>query len=355
VNRESWRLLDTGLASAARNVALTRALLEARNADEIASTVRFARSVACVLLACGHAGAHEIDASECAALGIEVQRRISGGSAWYADERQLMWELYVHRRDVGTADIASLSRRVTHAAAAALSALGPDARLRGHDEIEVDGRTLCATAYASEGRGILLQGLINLELDPERLGRVLCLPMRGEPAKAALRARTTDLKTLLARVPDVARVKRNLLEAFESEFDVEIRESDLTLTEQSRQVRAQADVETRGWIDYVSRPSNEVRISQGEQRLCGGGRLSAAVRYDVRNHTIRQVWFSGDIRPNPTRAIPDLEAALRDLRVERLTRRVEWFFASRAAAVSPAGPRDFVAAVKLAIGEPLAA
>ena len=355
MNGESWRLLDTGLASAARNVALTRALLEARHADEIASTVRFARSVPCVLLACGHAAAHEIDASECAALGLEVQRRVSGGSAWYTDERQLMWELYLHRRDVGATDLASLSRRVTHAAAAALSALGPDARLRGYDEIEVDGRTLCATAYASEGSAILLQGLINLEVDGERLVRALRLPVCGQPASAGLRARATDLKTLLARVPDVAQVKRNLLEAFESEFDVEIRESDLTLTEQSRQVRAQGEVETRGWIDYVSRPSDEVRVSQGEQRLCDGSRLRAAVRYDVRTHTIRQVWFSGDIHPNPARAIPDLEAALRDLPVQRLTRRVESFFASRAASVSPAEPRDFVAAVKLAIGEPLAA
>jgi lipoate-protein ligase A len=348
-------MLDTGLASAARNVALTRALLEARDADEIASTVRFARSVACVMLACGHAAAHEIDGPECATLGVEIQRRISGGSAWYVDERQLMWELYLHRRDVGATDLASLSRRVTHATAAAVSALGPDARLRGHDEIEVDGRTLCVTAYASEGRGILLQGLVNFELDGERLGRVLRLPERAEAGMTAFRARTTDLKTLLARVPDAGQVKRNLLEAFESEFDVEIRDSDLTMSEQSRQVRAQSEVETRGWIDYVSRPSDEVRVSEGEQRLCDGGRLRAAVRYDVRTHTIRQVWFSGDIRPNPARAVLDLEAALRDLRVERLTRRVEWFFGSRAVAVPPAAPRDFVAAVKLAIGEPLAA
>jgi lipoate-protein ligase A len=355
VNRDSWRLLDTGLASAARNVALTRALLEARHADEIPSTVRFARSVPCVLLACGHATSHEIDASECASLGIEVQRRVSGGSAWYADERQLLWELYLHRRDVGTTDLASLSRRVTHAAAAALSALGPHARLRGHDEIEVDGRTLCATAYASEGSGILLQGLINLELDGERLARVLRLPIHGERAGAELRARTIDLKTLLARPADVGQVRRNLLEAFESEFDVEIRESDLTLTEQSRQMRAQGEVETRGWIDYVSRPLNEVRISQAEQRLSDGGRLRAAVRYDVLMHMIRQVWFLGDVRSNPARALLDLEAALRDLHLQRLTRRVDWFFASRAVSASPAEPRDFVAAVKLAIGEPLAA
>jgi lipoate---protein ligase len=355
VNTDTWRLLDTGLASGARNVALTRALLEARDADEITSTLRFARSVPCVLLACGHAAAHEIDTSECIRLGIEVQRRVSGGSVWYADERQLLWELYLHRRDIGVTDLASLSRRVTHAAAAALAALGPDARLRGRDEIEVDGRTLCATAYASEGHGVLLHGLVNVELDDVRLARVLRLPVRGEAARSGLRARITDLRTLLGRAPDVREVRRNLVEAFESDFDVEIRESDVTLTEQSRQVRAQSEIETRGWIDYVSRVSDEVRISQGEHGLPRGGSLRAAVRYHVLTQTIRQVWFSGDLCLNPARTLPDLEAALRDLPVERLTRRVESFFASHAVSMTLGEPRDFIAAVKLAIGEPLAA
>ena len=44
---ETWRLLDTGLGSAARNIALSRALLDARAADEIASTLRFTRYARC--------------------------------------------------------------------------------------------------------------------------------------------------------------------------------------------------------------------------------------------------------------------------------------------------------------------
>src|SRR5688572_19366687 len=97
---DTWRLLDTGLASAGRNIALNRALLEARNADEIGSTLRFVRYAPCALLASGHSAAQELDTSACAADSLAVQRRITGGAAWYADERQLGWELYLHRRDV---------------------------------------------------------------------------------------------------------------------------------------------------------------------------------------------------------------------------------------------------------------
>src|SRR5688500_5874770 len=139
---ETWRLLDSGLGSAPRNVALSRALLEARAAEEIPSTLRFLRYAPCALLAWGQSAAHELDLAECAAHTIPVQRRITGGGVWLADERQLGWELYLHRRDVGTTDLRAISKRLLHAAAAGLSALGVDARYRAGDEIEVDGRTL---------------------------------------------------------------------------------------------------------------------------------------------------------------------------------------------------------------------
>jgi hypothetical protein len=38
---EMWRVIDTGLRAAAQNIALDRALLEARNAEEIPEHVAF--------------------------------------------------------------------------------------------------------------------------------------------------------------------------------------------------------------------------------------------------------------------------------------------------------------------------
>src|SRR6185436_11433344 len=98
---DTWRLLDSGLASAARNVALNRALLEARDADEIPSTLRFSRFAPCALLGAGQSALQEVNAVWCAERSIATQRRITGGRTLYADERQLAWELYLHRRDTG--------------------------------------------------------------------------------------------------------------------------------------------------------------------------------------------------------------------------------------------------------------
>src|SRR5215212_6255283 len=97
---ERWRLLDTGLASAARNIALNRALLEARHADESPSTLRFLRFAPGVLLACRQSAGEELNPGYCAAQKLAIQRRITGGATWVVDERQLGWELYLHRREI---------------------------------------------------------------------------------------------------------------------------------------------------------------------------------------------------------------------------------------------------------------
>ncbi len=343
---ETWRLLDTGLASAARNIALSRALLEARDADEIPSTLRFLRFTASVLLGSGQSAHQELDAAWCTAQGIAVQRRISGGRTVYAGERELGWELCLHRREVGHVGMHSVAKRVTHAAATALAALGIDARYRARDEIEIDGRVVAVTAQAVEGSAVLFQSVVMIDPDAERVRRALRGPESVDSA--------ASLKAALARFPDIALVRRNLAEAFESEFGVEFREGDLTLSEHARYEKAVREIDTRGWVELVSRPVSDMLLLQAS-RPVRNGTLRAALKYECSAKTIREVWFFGDVSVEPRRALNDLEAALRDLPMSRIARQVESFFASRPIAGSGVGPQDFIAVVRLAIGEPLAA
>ena len=353
---ETWRIVDTGLASAARNIALTRALLEARDAEEIPGTLRFVRYTPSVLLACRQSAAQALDPAECESLGVAVQRRLSGGAPWLVDARQLGWELYLHRRDVGGADMRAVSRRVVHAAATAISALGLDARYRSPHEIEVDGRTLCWSAHAAEGDAIVVQGVLRLDADYERMTRVLRLPVAaGDPgAAAAVRSRITCLRDVLGRQADVTAFRRNLAEAFESEFDMELRESDLGLSEQARYARALLEIDTAGWVDLVTGAQSDVRLVEAA-RVVRGGVLRASVRYEPAARRTRQVWFSGDAGVAPERALRDLEVGLEDLPLSGLARKVESFFAGGTVRGKHAEPHDFVAVVELATGQPLVA
>ncbi len=78
--REMWRVIDTGLRTAAQNIALNRALLEARRAEEIPSTLRFLRFAPSALLGYHQSAGQEFNLDYCRANQIAIQRRITGGA-----------------------------------------------------------------------------------------------------------------------------------------------------------------------------------------------------------------------------------------------------------------------------------
>jgi lipoate-protein ligase A len=349
-----WRLVDTGLRPAAQNIALDRALLEARAAGEIPSTLRFLRFTPCALVGYHQSLEQEIHLDYCRAHGIEVQRRITGGGAIYFDEGQLGWELFLHRRDVGTADLAAISRRICHAAATAVSALGVEARYRPRNDIEVGGRKISGTGGVFEGEALLFQGTLLVSFDVERMLRVLRIPAEklSDKAIAAARERVASLAELLGKRPEMHRIRGYLQEAFESEFEVEFVEEELSLTEEKRYRAALAEIESPDWVNLVSRPASALPLLEAQHKF-PGGLLRACVAYDTEARAIRQVWFTGDFFVSPRRTIADLEAALRDVALERLETRVREFFRGRAVDMLALRPDDFATVVRLAVRQPL--
>ncbi len=351
---ESWRVLDTGLRPAAQNIALNRALLEARQADEIPSTLRFLRFTPSALLGYHQSAEQELNLDYCKANHIAVQRRITGGGAIYFDETQIGWELYLHKRDVGTTDMQAISKRICHAAATAISALGVDARYRPRNDIEVDGRKISGTGGAFDGNALLFQGTLLIEFDVEKMLRVLRIPAEklSDKAIASARERVTSLKDLLGRQPDVGQIRRNITEAFESEFNVEFHEDELTLSEHARYQVALREIDTPDWIALASRPAAGMPILEAAQKFAGG-LLRVAVIFDTLARTLRQVWFTGDIFVSPRRTIADLEAALRDTPLDKLESRIRVFFADRQVDMLSLTPDDFVTVLRLALKQPL--
>jgi lipoate-protein ligase A len=348
---ERWRLVDTGLRPAAQNIALDRALLEARRADEVPSTLRFLRFPRCALVGSRQSVEQELDLEYCRAAGVAIQRRLTGGDLMCLDPRQLMWELVLHRRDVGAADLQAIARRLNHAAAAAVSALGAGARYRPRNDIEVDGRKVCDGAGVFDGVALLYQGALLVDADPAELMRASRLA--GADPDAA-RGRYASLKDLLGPPPDAALVKRRLAEAFESEFDVEFGEGDLTLSEHARFGAALREIDHPDWVNFVSRPAAELPVLAAKQPAAGGT-LHVVVAYDCPARAIRQAWFGGDAAARHRRAVADLEAALAGVPADRLAARIERFFAERGAELAPLAPADFVSVVQRAIGRLLPA
>lgn len=345
-----WRLLDTGVRRAAENVALNRALLEARQAAEAPPTLRFLQFLPSALLGYHQSAEQELDLERCAAEGVAVQRRITGGGAIYMDQGQLGWELYLSRQELGTADMGAIARRICEAAAEGIRALGVDAQYRPRNDIEVGGRKISGTGGAFDGEALMYQGTLLIEFDVERMLRLLRIPADklSDKAISSARERVTSLAELLGAAPSLAGIKARLAEAFARSFGVDFVPSGLTPPEEARYRQALAEMDHPDWVHLLTRPRAEQPLLEAAEKF-PGGLVRAAVLFDATGGRVKQVWFTGDFFVRPQRAVMDLEAHLKDVPLDRLEERVEAFFAGRSVDLLMLRPADFAQVVRKAL------
>ncbi|HKJ76617.1 MAG TPA: lipoate--protein ligase family protein [Gammaproteobacteria bacterium] len=343
-----WRLLDTGLRPAAENLALDRALLEAQAAGEAPPTLRFLRFERSALVGHHQDPRQELDLAYCREQGIPVQRRLTGGGAIYFEPAHLGCEVLDPRTALGGADMNGIARRLCEAAAAGLSALGVDARFRARNDIEVDGRKVGGTGGTVEDGAILYQGTVLTRMDADAMAAVLRVPaakLADKPA-SALRERVTDLADLLGEAPAEEALRGALAEAFAGALGARFQGSGLLEAETRRFRRARTEIDRDDWVYAVAAP--EAPDGTALYR-CPGGLLRAAVRLGGGGRILRQAWLGGDLLIDPPRAVPDLEAALRDTPVAELRERVHAFFEGGWIEAVALGPDEIADALSRAV------
>lgn len=344
-------MIDTGLRSAAENIAFNRALLEAHQHGEIPNTLRFLRFRPSALVGFHQSVDQELCVEYCRENGITIQRRVTGGGAIYFDEDQIGWELYLHKKTLGTADMVAVARRVCEMAAAGISRLGVNARFRPRNDIEVEGRKISGTGGAFDGDSILYQGTLLIDFDVERMLRVLRIPAEklSDKAVASARERVANLKDLLGRIPGVAEVQHYLISAFAEGFGVDFNmAADLGELERIRFSRAMATIDSDEWVWQVDRPVCGAPIVEGVHKA-EGGLLRVALAVDRSTRRLKQVWLTGDFFVDPRRMIVDLEAALRDTALDDYQRNIHRFFDRYRVEMLLLRPEDFVKVLEAAI------
>ena len=347
---KTWRVIDTGLRPAAENIALNRALLEARQAGEIPNTLRFLRFRPSALLGYHQSAEQELDLDYCRANHIAVQRRITGGGAIYFDETQIGWELYLTKDTLGCADMEQIARRICEAAARGISALGVEARYRPRNDIEVEGKKISGTGGAFEGNALMYQGTLLLRFDVEKMLRVLRIPAEklSDKVISSARERVTDLADLLDQVPDLVVVKAALTGAFAKEFGVSFAPGNLAAPELARYQDALAEIDHPDWVNLIGRPAVDMPILQASRKF-PGGLLRVSLAFDARAGRIKQVWLSGDFFVSPKRAVADLEAALRNVQLGAVEEIIRSFFVQRQVNLLMLTPDDFAAVIRQAV------
>jgi len=350
-SKNTWRLIDTGLRSAAENIAINKSMLAAHQQGIIPNTLRFLRYTPTALLGFHQSARQELHLEYCRDNNIEIQRRLTGGGAIYFDTTQIGWELYFEKNYFNTVKMDEISRRICSTAARGISDLGVDATFRPRNDIEVDGRKISGTGGSFDGSSILYQGTLLIEFDVEKMLRILRIPIEKLSAKSiqSARDRVVNLSDLLGYTPTKEKVKTCMVAAFEREFMIEF-ETEHSFKPQEQELYKQAlrEIEHPDWINLIDTPQQTMPTTSIVYR-CAGGTMRVTIIMDTVALRLKQIWITGDFFVSPKRAVVDLEAQLKNVSIKDVKRIVTNFLADQKIEFLQMSDVDVDAAIQAAI------
>lgn len=352
IDVREWRLLDTGVATAAENMAVDAVILAARSEGLVPSTLRFLQfSPPAALVGVYQRVEEELRLDYCEQERIAINRRLTGGGAIYFDETQLGWEIVGSEDDVGGLPAVDLFERLCAPVVSALRELGLDGRYRPRNDIEVGGRKISGTGGTAEGEAFLFQGTLLTDFDVEMMLRVLRVPVEKLKRKEidSLRERVTCLQWELGRTPPVSELKRILAAAFERALGVRLVPGPLTPFERERLEEQLPHFSSDRWIRGDGLPKSRKDYLRGYARTSSGV-LKASVTYDRARARVEYVVFSGDFFAFPMRAVYDLEAALKGVARDESGRVIDRFLSESGSDFAGLGRPEFASAIEDAIG-----
>jgi len=326
-----WRIIDTGVLTAAENMAWDEALLEARTEFGMPNTLRFLRfSPSAVLVGYNQSIEQEIRVEFCRNNGIDINRRLTGGGAILFDPSQVGWEVYGSKNDpLFPKALPALYETLSRCAAAGISEFGLEASFRPRNDIEVHGRKISGTGGTELYDTFMFQGTLLVDFDVELMLRTLRIPVeklkRHEVQSA--RERVICLKELLSKLPDYNTIKTALIKGFKNELDIEMKEVEPDLREIELFSSKIEYFNSDKWIFKVKSPPGDKQVLSSGMKT-KGGILRAAMVVDPKLRWLEDIMITGDFFSHPKETVQNLESIFRDvpLKQEDIIKNLRKFF-----------------------------
>lgn len=304
-----WRLLDTGLLTAAENMALDDALLDCRANYGSPNTIRFLRfDPQSVLVGFHQSVEHQVREEFCEENGIDINRRITGGGTIYFNKESLGWEVIASKAELGRDhpmfNTRTLFKEMCSGVIHGLQSLGVNAEFKSRNDIEVDGRKISGTGGTERDDAFLFQGTLLIDFDADTMLRSLKIPVEKLKDKEieSMKERVTCLKWALGYTPAMGTIKRALIEGFEQAFDIKLVEQGLTTPEEALFKEKLPYYESLEWV-YGERTPLEAVAEVYSLRKTEGGLVRASLILDLSSNLIKNALITGDFFIFPSRAI----------------------------------------------------
>jgi len=165
---------------------------------------------------------------------------------------------------------------------------------------------------------------------------------------SSARERVTGIKEQLGRVPPVREIKDALIKGFRDALGMEFEHGGLTAREEELFRQRLAYMKSDAWIKGVRLPLVHQEILRSIHKE-DGGLIRVALKVDVERSIIRDLLITGDFFINPNRAVYDLEAALKNRRIDEAEATLREFFVDNNVELMNLTPDDFWEAMRLAL------
>jgi lipoate-protein ligase A len=326
-----WRFLDTGVLSAAENMAIDEMLLQLKAKKKIPNTVRLLQfDPPAILVGFHQAVEQETRFEYCKEMGIDINRRITGGGAIYFDKSQIGWEI-IFDKNFFTPSIpgTELFKKLSMPIINMLNRIGIKANFRGRNDIEVNGRKISGTGGTEWGDAFLFQGTLLVDFDVDSMLKALRVPVEKLKRHEidSLKERVTCIKWELGYTPDTKRIKRMIRESFEEYFKIKFYDSQLSEEEESLLKDYLKKFQSEQWIYRIRLPVSEQPIIY-TTRVSKFGKIKGFFTVNLRRHRIQSVIFMGDFFSFPNEVVYNLESSLKEIPLEQelINRHIMNFF-----------------------------
>lgn len=288
-----WRLLEPLTSSGAGQMAMDQALLESARADGFPPTLRFHRWSPPALSIGRFQAVSDIDLEICAAEGIEVVRRPTGGKCiLHLDD--FTYSIVLPTRFPFPPDVVEAYALLCRGILAALKLLGLDAAMqsREHDDyaaargacfaaateadLEYAGRKICGSAQVRRRGALLQHGSILMEDRSELLFRLLRFDTEGQRlgARAAYRDRCVAINDTGRRFT-WDEMADSFREGFGEAMGVVVTGRELTAWEEDRAAALLSLYRREDWLVNASRRDmpgldDPAQPEEGSRALPGG-------------------------------------------------------------------------------------
>lgn len=314
------RVIDTKALSAAENMALDEAILEAREENLIPDTIRFLSfEPHCALVGFFQNVENEIRESFCAQEGIEINRRITGGGALYWGVKDIGWEIFASA-DRFAAKISKFEDYYglfCDAASRGINQFGLKSDFRPRNDIEIDGKKISGSGGTSIRECFMFQGTLLVDINLEIMLRALRIPVEKlrYSEMNSLKDRVTWLARELGYCPPREEIIKNLLEGFSQALGVEYYFDELSEIEKEIFSRKINHFKSKNHIYRVKGKKSVSIIKSVSKTESGVIRCNAAI--DTKRKILKSVNFTGDFFIYPGRAVFDAESVLKNISIGR--------------------------------------